>query len=128
MEYAASFASNREPSLNRTPSRTVYVHWVSEVRFQAVASFGRSSPESGSRSVSGSVMLERTTTPVEVSEDSQGSRVGGSSGSTTRSVSLPAVTDALLATVQALAASVQTTARARARPGMGTGGMGLPPP
>ena len=40
----------------------------------------------GSRSINGSVMLDRTTMPVEVSELSHGSRVGGSWDSTMRSV------------------------------------------
>src|SRR5882757_870044 len=87
MENAAAAASNGVPSLNRTPGRSVKVQVVGAVWLQDVASSGVSSPEVGSRSMSGSVMLERTTTPVPVSDASQGSRVGGSSGRTIRTVS-----------------------------------------
>lgn len=86
MEKAASAAVNGVPSENVTPGRVVNVHWFGEVWRHCVASSGCRSPVPGSRSISGSVMLDRTTTPVEVSELSHGSSVGGSWGSTIRNV------------------------------------------
>ena len=86
MEKAASSAVNGAPLENVTPSRTLNVHSVGEVWRHPVASSGWRSPEFGSRSMSGSVMLERTTMPVEVSELSQGSSVGGSCERTMRRV------------------------------------------
>ena len=79
---------NGEPSENVTPLRMSNVHSVGEVCRQPVASSGLSSPVLGSRSISGSVMLERTTMPVDVSELSHGSSVGGSWEITIRSVSV----------------------------------------
>ena len=86
MEKAASLAVNGAPLEKVTPSRTLNVHWLGEVWRHSVASSGWRSPELGSRSMSGSVMLERTTMPVEVSELSQGSSVGGSWDRTMRRV------------------------------------------
>ena len=86
MEKAASSAVKGAPSEKVTPLRISNVHWLGEVCRQPVDSRGCRSPELGSRSMSGSVMLERTTMPVEVSELSHGSRVGGSCWRTMRSV------------------------------------------
>ena len=83
---AASAAVNGAPSENVTPLRMSNVHSVGEVCRHPVDSSGCRSPVLGSRSISGSVMLERTTMPVEVSELSHGSSVGGSWERTMRSV------------------------------------------
>ena len=86
MEKAASSAVKGAPLEKVTPLRMSNVHWLGEVWRHSVASSGCRSPELGSRSMRGSVMLERTTMPVEVSELSHGSRVGGSCWSTMRRV------------------------------------------
>ena len=86
MEKAASSAVKGAPLEKVTPLRISNVHWLGEVWRQPVDSSGWRSPELGSRSMRGSVMLERTTMPVEVSELSHGSRVGGSCWRTMRRV------------------------------------------
>ena len=87
MEKAASSEVKGVPSEKVTPSRNRKVHSVGLVCSHSVANSGCRSPVVASRSSSGSVMLERTTIPVDVSELSQGSSVGGSCCSTMRRVS-----------------------------------------
>jgi hypothetical protein len=109
MENAAASAVNGESSWNLTPSRRVKVHEVGEFRVHLVASACSRRPVDGSRSVSASVMLARVTRPVAVSEASQGSRVGGSSGSTTRRVPGPSPMGSPPATEHPETASSTTT-------------------
>ena len=128
MVAAASSAVKSLPSWKVTPSWRVKVQAWSSSELHSVASFGSSSPVVGFRSTSGSVMVERSTTPVLVRFASHGSSVGGSCWRTTRRVSEASPDPAAfseLATEQPLsstpvprAAADRDTSR-RGRPGFG---------
>ncbi len=106
------FGVERVPSLNFTPWWMRNVHVFGEVCSQESASLGSRSPLSGLRSMRGSVMLERTTGPVAVSEASHGSSVGGSWGSTMRRVSGSAASVCVVLATEHPVASAATAAAA----------------